>query len=567
MAFGPALKWVMGGDVSGFNKAVGSAAKRGGKLKLMLRTIGPALSLGVAIAGLKRLTAEFDATAKTARKLGVGAEFLQEMRFAAERTGVPVNALDMGLQRFTRRLAEAKKGGGELKGVLEEYNIALKNIDGTTRSNVEVLNDLADVIQNTEDPAEQLRIAFKAFDSEGAAMVNTLRDGSEGLSRLRQQARDTGNVVGEKSVKQFEKLNDAMGTVKGAIKGLSGNVIGSFLTFGERVGQGAAMMVNSLQGIPTVLEEVPPASERAVAAMGEVERSVANITRHTETLAAIERQNEDFAVKRMTLQQQLNHLRQKEVEIYRTQVSPAEQGSEEHAAGLLELNRISIRQKEIQAEMDKQSLETGEKEHETAIKRLEAEAERMGIATSALEQDDRALRLAELRHEVAVRTAGTAEYAVEQARALVAAEKAASEAAWETYRAKKAATQIGIGGDNVEELDTAKLEYVLRDTQQELRDIQRNARSIPGGFGTSDKTQVQMMGGAALENFINRIESELMVRRQFTSAQNPNMFFNPFEIERLSRVTGGQSGTGQTNELLRDIRDLQERQLIRTPNY
>jgi hypothetical protein len=39
--------------------------------------------------------------------IGVGVEALQELRFAAKASGVEQQTLDMALQRFTRRTAEA----------------------------------------------------------------------------------------------------------------------------------------------------------------------------------------------------------------------------------------------------------------------------------------------------------------------------------------------------------------------------------------------------------------------------------------------------------------------------
>jgi hypothetical protein len=37
-----------------------------------------------------------------------------------------------------------------------------------------------------------VRLAFKLFDSEGVALVNLPRDGSDGLDEMRERARDLG---------------------------------------------------------------------------------------------------------------------------------------------------------------------------------------------------------------------------------------------------------------------------------------------------------------------------------------------------------------------------------------
>jgi hypothetical protein len=45
---------------------------------------------------------------------------LQELRFAAKASGIEHQTLDMALQRFTRRAAEAAQGTGEAKDALAQ---------------------------------------------------------------------------------------------------------------------------------------------------------------------------------------------------------------------------------------------------------------------------------------------------------------------------------------------------------------------------------------------------------------------------------------------------------------
>jgi hypothetical protein len=65
-----------------------------------------------------------DAIGKTADKIGVGVEALQELRYAAKASGVEQQTLDMALQRFARRAAEAAQGTGEAKDALAQMGIA-----------------------------------------------------------------------------------------------------------------------------------------------------------------------------------------------------------------------------------------------------------------------------------------------------------------------------------------------------------------------------------------------------------------------------------------------------------
>ncbi|HUS38865.1 MAG TPA: hypothetical protein VMX74_05415, partial [Pirellulales bacterium] len=172
-----------------------------------------ALVAGVGIAGLVRLAKSSldvaDAMGKTADKVGVTVGQLQELRFAAERTGATQRALDLSLQRFTRRVGEAAVGTGELKKSVEQYDIQLRNADGTMRPVVAILRDYADAVKGATSPQEQLRLAVKAFDSEGAVLVNLLREGADGIDRYAAEAQRLG-VITDDQARSAAAANDAL---------------------------------------------------------------------------------------------------------------------------------------------------------------------------------------------------------------------------------------------------------------------------------------------------------------------------------------------------------------------
>ncbi len=77
----------------------------------LLGTVGAA-GFGLLVKSSLQAT---DQLAKTASKIGTTTEALSQLRFAADLTGVATQTMDMALQRFTRRAAEAAKGTGEAK--------------------------------------------------------------------------------------------------------------------------------------------------------------------------------------------------------------------------------------------------------------------------------------------------------------------------------------------------------------------------------------------------------------------------------------------------------------------
>jgi hypothetical protein len=117
-------------------------------------------TVGGLAALVNRSISAADAIGKTADTIGVGVEALQELRFADKASGVEQQTLDMALQRFTRRAAEAAQGTGEAKDALASMGITLRDQDGHLRRSEDLLADVADAFARIEDPAERVRRAF-----------------------------------------------------------------------------------------------------------------------------------------------------------------------------------------------------------------------------------------------------------------------------------------------------------------------------------------------------------------------------------------------------------------------
>jgi hypothetical protein len=185
-----------GGKASGGLKGLGRQAEL---LRTGIRTLGGALVGAATVGGLgaliDRSISAADAIGKTADKIGVGVEALQELRFAAKASGVEQQTLDMALQRFTRRAAEAAQGTGEAKDALAQMGIALRDQSGNLRRSEDLLGDVADAFAPIEDPAERVRLAFSSSTGDHPLWLS-----SGTTPNLRQQPSSGGTVTITSSV-------------------------------------------------------------------------------------------------------------------------------------------------------------------------------------------------------------------------------------------------------------------------------------------------------------------------------------------------------------------------------
>jgi TP901 family phage tail tape measure protein len=213
------------------NKSLSFAGKTAAVTSKAVLGIGAAATAAAGTIALftKANVNALDTLGKTASKLGVNVEFLQQMRFAAEQTGIETRTLDMGLQRFIRRVAEAAKGTGEAKGALQQLGIEFKNADGSARDIQDILFDVADGLANTSSEGERVRLAFKFFDSEGVALVNTLKGGSAELKKFFDEAENLGILISSDTTKKAEAFNDQLNIIKRQFTAITQNLVGAFL--------------------------------------------------------------------------------------------------------------------------------------------------------------------------------------------------------------------------------------------------------------------------------------------------------------------------------------------------
>ena len=242
--------------VRGITSALGKVVKGLFSFKTALIGVAGLAGMGLLI---KSSIQVIDKLGKVSSKLGVTSQELQRFRFAAKLAGVEETALDMGLQRFIRRVGEAAQGTGEAKDALKMMGIQLTNSNGSVRSATDLLGQVSEALKNTKDPAERLRLAFKLFDSEGVAMVNMLKNGKTALNSTMMEADKLGFVLSDKVVAASQRVNDAFFKMTQSLAGVKNNLVGSLAPALERMGtwwtEFAAQFSTTIQPLWTWLEE------------------------------------------------------------------------------------------------------------------------------------------------------------------------------------------------------------------------------------------------------------------------------------------------------------------------
>lgn len=208
------------GAFRSFERRLRGAERVGAGLGRALGAVGAGAIGGGIFGGILTGAARSgDQLGKVAKRLGINVERLQELRFAAERTGVPFETLALGLQRMTRRVAEASKGQGEARDALKELGISASSLNRLPLERK--FQRIADAFKAIKNPADRVRLAMKLFDSEGVGLVNTLDLGGRGIRDMGKEARGLGLIVESSAIDKLESLNDTFSDLTASLRILS----------------------------------------------------------------------------------------------------------------------------------------------------------------------------------------------------------------------------------------------------------------------------------------------------------------------------------------------------------
>jgi len=149
-----------------------------------------------------------DNIAKLSTQLGISTEALSTYQFVADQTGVSFRTLTTGLQRMTRRVAEAATGSGPAKDALEELGLSAEKLNNLSPD--EQFKKMADALNEVGNSNDRVRLAFKLFDSDGVKLLRTTKLGSEGLDEMSESFKAMGGQIDGNTAKSVEDFNDTV---------------------------------------------------------------------------------------------------------------------------------------------------------------------------------------------------------------------------------------------------------------------------------------------------------------------------------------------------------------------
>jgi len=142
-----------------------------------------------------------------ADRLGIAADDLAVLGYAAKQTGASQEILGLALERMSRNLADAAHGGGTAVQALKQLGITTSRLLGMAPD--EQFRTIAAAIARVGTQAERTRLTLVIFGRGSGQLNNLINEGADGLARYAKEAENLGLKMGD-ARKYLEQFGDEL---------------------------------------------------------------------------------------------------------------------------------------------------------------------------------------------------------------------------------------------------------------------------------------------------------------------------------------------------------------------
>lgn len=201
----------------GINKSFKSMAQRGGIVGQALASLGPAgiaaaagmVAFGGAIAlGIRHVTQLGDQITTMSAKTGVGTDFLQKLKFAAEKLDVPFESTVKAISKFQANVGKLKTTA-EASDALNQLGLSVANLKNQKPE--EQFNTLTTAIDKLTNQSERAAVAQALFGRAGIELLPLLNRDYRALS---EQAERLGLVMSQDLLEAGDELEENFQVLK-----------------------------------------------------------------------------------------------------------------------------------------------------------------------------------------------------------------------------------------------------------------------------------------------------------------------------------------------------------------
>lgn len=229
----------IGGFVAGMDKAARITDKRMKEIEARAVKFGKILGKSIAGAAIAAVTGVIAITKQAidaadrindiSKRLGVSTEALSAWGYAAQQSGTDLEALNIGLTRFTRNVAAALDSGSRQGEIFAALGISVKDAAGNLRSVEDLVPEVAEAFKDLNNATLESALAQELFGKSGTQLLQFLNLGSSGLDEMAQKAAELGIVISKDTAEAADEFNDQLNDLKTLVGGLGTQIASELL--------------------------------------------------------------------------------------------------------------------------------------------------------------------------------------------------------------------------------------------------------------------------------------------------------------------------------------------------
>lgn len=152
--------------------------------------------------------------ASLAALLGTTTTKVQELSYAAAKTGVDVHDLAELGSELAENIGEAAGGSGEAFDAFKSLGINVKDTNGKLKEVPPMLEEIADKMASMADGQAKTAALMGLFGEQGVQLLPMLNGGSKAMRAMAKEAQDLGIVVDEKLIKNNVELGKTWASIE-----------------------------------------------------------------------------------------------------------------------------------------------------------------------------------------------------------------------------------------------------------------------------------------------------------------------------------------------------------------
>lgn len=169
-----------------------------------------------------------DEIAKTSKQIGVNAQALQELQFAAGLAGASASDLTTGLRLLQKNALEASQGTASFVEDFDALGVTVTDSTGKLKTAEVLFAEVSEGIRGLESATERTALAQTLLGRSGTKLIPLLTQGADAIAAQRKEAQELGGVFSDELLGQSEELIDAQLRYQTAVRGVR-NVLASVL--------------------------------------------------------------------------------------------------------------------------------------------------------------------------------------------------------------------------------------------------------------------------------------------------------------------------------------------------